>query len=128
MQVPCPDNWGVRGEGVFLQFQEQVLEQWEEGVGRTRRLDALLKGHQRWRARRGLDATRRWPGERYLALHSFAYSLMRELPLECGYGPASIRERIYARPGAEPMAGVLLCTAAPDSEGTLRGLVSLRRA
>lgn len=45
-----------------------------------------------------------------------------------GYTAASIRERIYSRdpgPENEPMAGVLLYTAAPDSEGTLGGLVNL---
>ena len=43
------------------------------------------------------------------------------------YTAASIRERIYSAPkgDGEPMAGVLLYTAAPDSEGTLGGLVSL---
>ncbi len=53
---------------------------------------------------------------------------MRQLALECGYTAASIRERIYsAGPEDEtgPMAGVLLYTAAPDSEGTLGGLVGL---
>src|SRR5205807_2519860 len=68
-----------------------------------------------------------WPGERYVLLHSFAHALIRELALECGYTASSIRERVYATaPGdPEPMAGVLLYTAAPDSEGTLGGLVSL---
>jgi hypothetical protein len=50
------------------------------------------------------------------------------LALECGYTASSIRERIYADAGVgggEPMAGVLLYTAAPDSEGTLGGLVRL---
>ena len=62
-----------------------------------------------------------------MLLHSFAHALIRELALECGYTASSIRERIYAASGAdaEPMAGVLLYTAAPDSEGTLGGLVSL---
>jgi hypothetical protein len=48
--------------------------------------------------------------------------------VECGYTAASIRERIYSRPPsaeAEPIAGLLLYTAAPDSEGTLGGLVNL---
>ena len=68
-----------------------------------------------------------WPGERYLLLHSFAHALIRELALECGYTASSIRERLYATTSGdpEPMAGVLLYTAAPDSEGTLGGLVSL---
>jgi MrfA Zn-binding domain len=53
---------------------------------------------------------------------------MRQLAIECGYTAASIRERIYcASNGAPdgPMAGVLLYTAASDSEGTLGGLVGL---
>jgi hypothetical protein len=45
--------------------------------------------------------------------------------LECAYSAAGIAERIYARSGEQPMAGILLYTAAPDSEGTLGGPVSL---
>ena len=65
---------------------------------------------------------------RYVLLHSLAHALIRQFSLECGYTTASIRERIYSRSTEgdhEPMAGVLLYTAAPDSEGTLGGLVSL---
>jgi len=54
-------------------------------------------------------------------------ALIRELALECGYSASGIAERIYARSGGEPMAGIMLYTAAPDSEGTLGGLVSLGR-
>ena len=53
---------------------------------------------------------------------------MRQLSLECGYSAASLRERIYARPQTDTqsaMAGILIYTSAPDSEGTLGGLVSL---
>jgi hypothetical protein len=65
------------------------------------------------------------PGARYVLLHTLAHALIRQFALECGYGAASIKERLYARAGPEPMAGVLLYTAASDSEGTLGGLVSL---
>lgn len=59
-------------------------------------------------------------------LHTFSHLLIRELALECGYNAASIRERIYASSdGDTPMAGVLLYTAAPDSDGTLGGLIEL---
>jgi MrfA Zn-binding domain len=68
------------------------------------------------------------PGLRYLLLHTPAHVLIREVALECGYSAAGIGERIYARQGTTPMAGILLYTAAPDSEGTLGGLVSLGRA
>jgi len=89
---------------------------------------ALWQAHRGWRGRRGLAPQEGWPGERYVLLHSFAHALIRELALECGYTASSIRERIYAGDGSdggETMAGVLLYTAAPDSEGTLGGLVSL---
>lgn len=45
--------------------------------------------------------------------------------MECGYNAASIRERIYASNDDFPMAGVLIYTAAADSDGTLGGLVDL---
>ena len=67
---------------------------------------------------------------RYILIHTFAHALMRQLALESGYSAASIRERIYARPGkkhSDPMAGLLIYTSAPDSEGTLGGLVNLGR-
>jgi hypothetical protein len=69
-----------------------------------------------------------WPGERYILLHTLSHALINELALECGYSAAAIRERIYAREGSAStpaMAGVLLYTSAPDSEGTLGGLVAL---
>jgi hypothetical protein len=53
---------------------------------------------------------------------------MRQIVMDCGYSAASIRERLYSRQPEEsggPMAGILLYTAAPDSEGTLGGLVEL---
>jgi hypothetical protein len=59
-------------------------------------------------------------------LHTFSHLLIRELALECGYNAASIRERIYANAnGDTPMAGILLYTAAADSDGTLGGLIEL---
>ena len=117
--LPCSE---VRGEGIFLRFPEAAVREWE---GRYRDHAARLRaGYRGWRTRRGLDPELGWPGERYVLLHSFSHALLRELALECGYTASSIRERIYAS-DEEPMAGVLLYTAAPDSEGTLGGLVAL---
>ncbi len=118
----------VRGEGIFLELPEDTVRAWEERVAGTDRLEALREAHQRWRARRGLDDANARPGERYVLLHTLAHLLINELALECGYSAASIRERIYARAtddANDAMAGVLLYTAAPDSEGTLGGLVAL---
>jgi hypothetical protein len=116
----------VRGEGVFLQFSEEAIVEWIKKT--TERNSEFEEAHRRWRTSRGLEPDDGYPTMRYVLLHSLAHALIRQFSLECGYTMASIRERIYSRsPGAdqEAMAGILLYTAAPDSEGTLGGLVSL---
>lgn len=117
----------IRGEGLFFQFKEDMIQKW---VKKAKNLDGVfLEAHQRWRIARKLEPPQEfYPGIRFVLFHSFAHALMRQLAVECGYTTASLRERIYSRnPGKdEPeMAGVLIYTAAPDSEGTLGGLVSL---
>ena len=117
----------VRGEGIFLQFSEDAIESW---VKKTREREAeFLEAHKRWRKNRGHKYPEGgFPTMRYVLLHSLAHALIRQFAVECGYTTASIRERIYSRPpetDVEPMAGILLYTAAPDSEGTLGGLVAL---
>lgn len=118
----------VRGEGIFIQFHEPAVQAWQQRVTIQKRNDTFRDAHIRWRSAHHIpDAEANYPGIRYILLHTFAHALMRQLTLECGYAAASIRERIYAREvGSEggAMAGVLLYTAAADSEGTLGGLVS----
>jgi hypothetical protein len=118
--VPCAE---LRGEGVFLAFREDRLAEWERRSDVTARERTLKAAHGTWCLARGIEP--RWPGIRYVLLHTFAHILIRQFALECGYGASGIAERVYARSGKRPMAGVLLYTAAPDSEGTLGGLVSL---
>ncbi len=131
-----PPTWvpaaEVRGEGIFVQFDETAIQDWLTGAQVKEREKQFLLSHMRWRQARNLKPHEAgFPGMRYVLLHSFAHALMRQFVLECGYTAASLRERIYARsategsPSSEPMAGVLIYTAAPDSEGTLGGLVSL---
>jgi hypothetical protein len=124
--LPCSE---VRGEGIFLRLPDASVLEWQAVYRPSEPALALRDGLRGWRARRGLpDEPEAWLGERYILLHSLAHALIRELALECGYNASSIRERIYAADGSEdgePMAGILLYTAASDSEGTLGGLVSL---
>jgi hypothetical protein len=119
----------VRGEGIFIEFDEDALSQWEREVPVLVRSRQFRDAHRRWRlARHQEDTDESFPGMRYILLHSFSHALMRQFSLECGYGAASLKERLYSRqPGAggDAMAGVLIYTAAPDSEGTLGGLVRL---
>lgn len=117
----------VRGEGIFFQFNEQLVRDWSKEVAAAEAM--FLEAHCRWRRDRGLEPPGEYyPSIRFVLLHSFAHALIRQLAVECGYTAASLRERIYSRePGGDypEMAGVLIYTAAPDSEGTLGGLVSL---
>ena len=116
----------VHGEGIFIQFDEAALQVWEALVG-VQRVDGMLRaGHGGWRNSRHLDPNEGYPGIRYAMLHTLSHLLIRELALECGYNAASIRERIYADvSSANPQAGILIYTAAADSDGTLGGLVDL---
>jgi len=120
----------VRGEGIFLQFREAALVNWAKlAAGREKE---FFEAHRRFRhARRIEKPEENFPGMRYVFLHSLAHALIRQFSIECGYGAASLQERIYAREAGEDgpaMAGILIYTAAADSEGTLGGLVSLGKA
>jgi hypothetical protein len=120
--VPASET---RGEGIFFQFSESLIQDW---VKRNRTYDREFEqGHQVWRATKNLDPDKGYPGIRFVLLHTFAHALIRQLAIECGYTSASITERIYSRnpDDGDPMAGVLVYTSAPDSEGTLGGLCAL---
>lgn len=119
----------VRGEGIFLRIREEALLAWQNKPEVLQLQREFLESHKAWRTLRKLEpASEHFPGIRLVLLHSLAHALLRQIVLDCGYTAASVRERLYSRqPGEEggPMAGILLYTAAPDSEGTLGGLVEL---
>jgi hypothetical protein len=125
-QVPA---FEVRGEGIFLRFDSTALKTWASKPEVVQRSSQLLTGHTRWRESRRMDnAAAGFPGMIYILVHTFSHVLLRQLAMECGYGAASLRERIYTVPNEEldcMEAGLLIYTAAPDSEGTLGGLVRL---
>ncbi len=115
----------TRGEGIFFQFSESAIQGWVNENERYER--EFQRGHEEWRITKKLDPNDGYPGIRYVMMHTFAHALIRQLAIECGYTSASITERIYSRnpSDGDPMAGVLIYTAAPDSEGTLGGLCAL---
>lgn len=123
------DNWLpaiiVRGEGIFIEFSYEHIAEWEakytDGLGA--RLKPLQQSLAALAARRNQVVTPVTPG--YLLLHTFAHLIITELVQQCGYGSAALRERIYSGAGDSPMSGVLIYTAAGDSEGTMGGLVRM---
>ena len=115
----------VRGEGVFIELDEEAVASWEAKPEVVSRARAMADKFHQWEAERGTDPTP-FPGARYVLLHSLAHTLIRQLSLDCGYSASSVRERIYSSTDPKrKMAGVLLYTASPDSEGSLGGLVDL---
>jgi hypothetical protein len=115
----------VRGEGIFLVFDEDRLDAWERTYGEfhRRRLATVNKNLHAQATRRKVHANDADP--RFLLLHTFAHMLIGQLTFDCGYGSSSLRERIYYSDAHPRMAGVLIYTAAGDSEGTMGGLVRM---
>ena len=113
----------VRGEGIFLAFNQETLHLWEVldiVQERVRRVHAAWLVE--WRNRYG-EGDPAWSiTPRYLLVHTFAHALMRQLTLECGYSTAALRERLYVSDGDDGMAGLLIYTATSDTDGTLGGL------
>ncbi len=116
----------VFGEGIFIEFDERALAAWElraDVQGRIAALSARNRSSQEARRR-----TQRAVSPRLVLVHTFSHLLMARLTFECGYGSASLRERLFVSTDREaPMAGVLIYTAAGDSEGTMGGLVRMGR-
>lgn len=116
----------VHGEGIFIHLNESVLQSWERTVGVQQRYASLEQGHQQWRRARNLAPGMGMPDIRYVLMHTLSHLLIRELAFTCGYNAASLKERIYASSEEDQlMAGILIYTAANDTDGTLGGLVEL---
>jgi hypothetical protein len=118
----------VFGEGVFIRLDEERVADWASDVEVRGRCEPLRK-----RLAQSMRAT--WltaeVTPRLVLVHTVAHLLMRQMAFAAGYSSSSLRERLYA---AEPgdghpgMAGILIYTAAGDSEGTLGGLARLGEA
>jgi hypothetical protein len=121
-------NWlpayQVRGEGIFFELDPNLVKTWKETIEVTARISPTLKRISAGDIRPSnvtdfVDAG-------YFLIHTLSHLLIRQLVFDSGYGTASLRERLYVdRTGDVPRYGVLIYTAAGDSEGTMGGLVSL---
>jgi len=129
--VPATED---RGEGIFIQLDLEAVARWEQSILSTPLWEAHRSAHRRNFERRfsetakNVDPDLRMPAPRYWLLHTLSHALVREMAMSSGYGAASLAERIYgwsSTPQREAAAGLLICTTASDSEGTLGGLVAL---
>lgn len=109
----------VRGEGVFIELDDDAVRAWEERDAVRERAELLLRAFE-------VEGRGDFPGVRFYLLHSLSHLLLTAVSLECGYAASAIRERIYCGKAEEDgpnMAGVMLTTGTTGSEGTLGGLV-----
>lgn len=120
----------AHGEGIFYELREEAIDEWlhRNAAAIEKRIDDQFINNliEVRNAHPPLgEATRDWAA-RFVLVHTTSHCLINQLVFECGYSSASIKERLYiSADGSAPMAGVLLYTAAGDSEGTLGGLVRL---
>jgi hypothetical protein len=117
--LPAMEN---RGEGIFLQFSTQAINNWLRKPSVEKRGQQLLEGYRRWQMERGIE--RDFPGLPYYLLHSLSHLLLTIISLDCGYPASALRERVYA---AQDRYGILIYTGSSDAQGTLGGLVQAGR-
>jgi hypothetical protein len=114
----------IHGEGILFVLDEAKLTNWESRKDVLERLTPLISNFEHMSSVRGYSSKEISP--RFVLLHTFAHLLINRLTFDCGYSSASLRERLYVSNNqAAPMAGVLIYTAAGDSEGTMGGLVRM---
>jgi len=118
--LPAVEN---RGEGAFIQFSKDAIDDWFQRAAVRKRAKQLLEGFEGWKTEH-YQSKREFPGVTFIMLHSLSHLLITAMSLECGYPASSIRERVYAGSAGY---GILLYTGSPDAEGTLGGLVEAGR-
>lgn len=113
----------VRGEGVFFEFNEKLLNVWAAKKEVIDRIKKLSDNYNQERLKRGQKARIIIP--QFILIHTFAHLVINQFSYECGYGSSALRERIYCNLESQTniMNGVLIYTASGDSEGSLGGLV-----
>lgn len=105
------------GEGFFIKLNSEAVDEWVRRVGdRYSSMERHLK-------RSSVKCASFSP--RYVLLHTLSHLLIRQLTFDCGYSGASIKEKVYSSKVGDDrnMAGILLYTSSPDSDGSLGGLV-----
>ena len=116
----------VRGEGIFLKFNESKLLNWAAREDVKKRMKELSPDKfQLLLSRNYIENDIR--AAIYLFIHSLSHALMCSLSGLAGYNIASIRERIYVGEDGlgGNMYGLLIYTSDGDSEGSLGGLVRI---
>lgn len=116
------------GEGVFVEFDQSVLEEWCARPEVAARIEVMQENVNN--AIKSRNAKPREINPLFVAIHTFSHIVLLGISEVCGYSAASLRERVYCQAyledGAEEfedMHGVLIYTASASGDGSLGGLV-----
>lgn len=115
--LPVLEN---RCEGIFLGFDSAALDKWEMGSGVEDRFSHIVSAPGEPPAGQSDHKHR----AKYIFLHTLSHLTMRMMAGAAGYSIASFTERIYCGDG---MAGILIFTSSPSSDGALGGVAELGR-
>lgn len=128
--LPPTQDWlpgyVVKGEGIYVELDSSRLSKWENRKEIQARAQKITDHYRNATSRRGYLERPITP--RFVLLHTLGHLVLNQLVYTCGYSSASLRERLFV--SADPtrkMAGLLVYTAAGDSEGTMGGLVRMAR-
>jgi Domain of unknown function (DUF1998) len=135
-QASTTDDWlpaiTVFGEGIFLEINENRLNEWEKTHSSKlrRHLIPIIESSaflgRNNQSESSAPSTDETIDARYILIHTLAHLLIKELDFESGYSASAIRERLYVSQNkSTPMSGLLIYTTDGDSAGTLGGLVRL---
>ena len=117
-------NWlpamEVLGEGIFVRL-DGCAPRWEESAFAAQRTAALTEAVRR-RDQESGHTTIEPPTPSFLAVHTFAHAVLKELSLDAGY-PTGCSARAGLRRRSQ--AGFLIYTASSDAAGSLGGLAAL---
>lgn len=115
--LPVVEN---RGEGIFFSFNNRALDEWQTRGNVKERFKKIMTLQEKIR----INSKNKRHNAKYVFLHTFSHIVMKSLAQLAGYSTASFTERIYSGDG---MAGILIYTSSPSSDGALGGLVDLGR-
>ena len=115
----------VRGEGIFFEFKETAIAEWEKEISNNELLSSMNRSIERYNSfRKNMGLENRDISYKFYLLHTFSHLIIKQLSYECGYSATELRERIYCNSNPNnPMNGVLIYTASGDSEGSYGGLI-----
>lgn len=115
-------NWypakKVYGEGVFIEFNSEIIEEWEKK-------EEVVNHYNKLKKRVGdFYLVEKFNSASSILIHTLAHALIQELSKVSGYPITAIKERLYL---SDKERGMLLYVTDTDKDGTYGGLVRLAK-